>query len=177
MAVWRDSGWGMSLGFMATFRTREVYCRLCTSSWLLYDFSMREMSEVLSNRAFSASRYNAENKPVGDCILPSYFLLFIPRRLLRSRLFWDRCVCDCLRIMCQRSQGQGAVEGSQSVRFWCVRGGFCWSWGLRGLSDLIGVPELGQPASIHFHYDQIPELCSTASLFLRLLSILYFGYL
>lgn len=46
LEVSHDSGFSRALGYMVDCRCRVVYCGRCTSSWLPYDTSRGELSDV-----------------------------------------------------------------------------------------------------------------------------------
>lgn len=78
MAVLSDSGFYMTLDYMAYYRGRDVEWQQCTSSWLPYNFSMGEVSHVPSRSACSTLHRDADGNRKGDPILPACPVLFVP---------------------------------------------------------------------------------------------------
>lgn len=78
MAVLSGCSFDTTLAYMDYCRSRKIDWPRCTSSWLLYDFSMGQVSDVSSSRSFLTRLGNADGEPLDDLILPALPVLFEP---------------------------------------------------------------------------------------------------
>lgn len=77
MAVLRGSVIDMFLGYMAYPRSHDVDWLHCTPSWIPYNLSMREMSDVPSRSASPTHSHMADVKPNCDHTVPFHPLDFV----------------------------------------------------------------------------------------------------
>lgn len=66
-------------------RSHDVDWLQYTAPSLPYHFRMGGVSDVLTRSVSSTGRFCANGKPIGDCIIPIYWLLFLPWDFYSSR--------------------------------------------------------------------------------------------
>lgn len=106
MYVLHDSGFDMSLSYMAYSRSQDVDWPWCMSSWFPYDLKMGGIYDILSRSAYSTCHRNADGKPIGDRIYQLPLCFLYQGISILYRLFGRRCVRGSLNTIHVRSRGR-----------------------------------------------------------------------